>query len=64
LNKQIKPFLILSISAVIGGAIGYSYYHFYGCTNGCAITGSPVNSTLYFAFLGALVPGMFNKTKK
>ena len=64
MNKQIKPFIILSISAAIGGVIGYLYYHFYGCTNGCSITGSPLNSTLYFAFLGALIPGMFNKSKK
>ncbi|MEX1188962.1 MAG: hypothetical protein WED33_06870 [Bacteroidia bacterium] len=61
MNKHIKSLLIVSVSALIGGLIGYSYYHFYGCTNGCSITGSPINSTLYFAFIGFLLPGLFKK---
>ncbi|MCB0819284.1 MAG: hypothetical protein KDC13_01580 [Bacteroidetes bacterium] len=49
------------IGAIVGGIAGYAWYYFYGCENGCTITGSPVNSTLYFAFMGTLVPGMFRK---
>jgi hypothetical protein len=58
-----KDILMLAAGAVAGGITGYAWYFFYGCENGCTITGSPVNSTLYFAFMGALVPGMFRKKK-
>jgi hypothetical protein len=51
------------IGGAIGGLAGYLYWYFYGCENGCAISGSAVNSTLYFAFMGALFPGMFKKNK-
>ena len=45
----------LSIGIIIGGAIGFAYYYFIGCKSGtCAITSSPVNSTLYGVLLGAL----------
>lgn len=49
------------LGAAIGAVTGFLYWKFYGCTNGCTITGSPLNSTLYMAFMGALVPGMFKK---
>jgi hypothetical protein len=49
------------LGAAIGAVAGFLYWKFYGCTNGCTITGSPLNSTLYMAFMGALVPGMFKK---
>lgn len=48
--------------AITGGVAGYLYYYFMGCASGtCLITSKPVNSTLYFAMLGALVFGMFQK---
>jgi hypothetical protein len=37
---------------VIGAVLGYVYYALIGCTNGCAITGSPFNSTIYGALIG------------
>jgi hypothetical protein len=47
---------LLLIGVVIGGISGYLYYYFIGCASGtCAITSSPINSTIYFAFLGGLV---------
>jgi hypothetical protein len=61
--KLIKPYLSIAIGAVVGGVIGYFVYQYYGCTNGCSITGSPLNSTLYFAFMGALTPNIFKKKK-
>ncbi len=42
-------------AVVIGGAGGFLYWYYIGCTNGCAITSSPVNSTLYGAVLAALL---------
>ncbi|MCE3278757.1 MAG: hypothetical protein K0S44_948 [Bacteroidetes bacterium] len=55
------------IGAVIGSVGGYLYWNFVGCSSGtCAITSSPVNSTIYGAVMGFLIVGMFksDKTKK
>ncbi len=44
------------LGVFIGGAIGFAYYYFIGCKSGtCAITSSPVNSTLYGVVLGTLL---------
>lgn len=47
----------------LGGAIaGYAYYALIGCSTGaCAITSSPVRSTLYFALVGFLLSFVFRK---
>lgn len=45
-------------SIVLGAAAGYAYWYFYGCVNGCTITGSAVNSSLYFGFMGYLLAGI------
>ena len=53
------------IGAIIGAITGWCYWYFVGCSTGsCAITSSPVNSTLYVAFMGALLGGMFRKKDK
>lgn len=49
--KMKKEHLILASITVLGMAFGYAYYRFYGCTDGCAITGNPWRSTLYFGIL-------------
>lgn len=50
------------VGAIVGGVAGYLYYYFIGCASGtCLITSKPINSTLYFAMMGALVFGMFKK---
>ena len=53
LNKiNLKKF---GLGVILGGVIGFSYYYFIGCKSGtCAITSSPVNSTLYGVLLGTL----------
>lgn len=38
----------------IGAVGGWTWWYFFGCTNGCAITSSPLNSTLYGALMGGL----------
>lgn len=43
---------------LLGLAAGYSYWHFYGCVNGCTITGVWYNSTAYGGLMGYLVAGM------
>ena len=52
------------IGAVIGAIGGFTYWKFIGCEFGtCKITSSPLNSTLYFALLGALTLSIFKKEK-
>jgi hypothetical protein len=55
----------LYIFGALAGAIGgLLYWKYIGCVTGtCAITSSPVNSTIYFAFMGALLFGSFKKKK-
>ncbi len=51
--------------AAVGAVAGFAYWKFVGCSSGtCAITSRPLNSTLYFAVVGALVFGTFKKEKK
>jgi LytS/YehU family sensor histidine kinase len=48
----LRPFL----GILIGGIAGYLYYHFVGCDSGsCAITSSPVMSTLSGGFFGFFI---------
>lgn len=57
ISKWLKKvnILKLSLGVVIGGLIGFAYYYFIGCKSGtCAITSSPVISTLYGVVLGLL----------
>ncbi len=50
------------IGAAIGAVAGYIYYAQVGCVTGtCAITSSPINSTVYFAVMGALALSAFKK---
>ena len=55
-----KRTLLLTLAgAALGAAGGWLYWHYFGCTTGCAITSSPVNSSLYGAFLGGLAFNSF-----
>ncbi|MBP6311615.1 MAG: hypothetical protein WAR83_02950 [Flavobacteriales bacterium] len=59
-----RTILYTSLGVLLGAVAGYLYYHFYGCTNGCSITGSPINSTLYGSFMGGLLVNTFKKDNK
>ena len=49
---------------LVGGILGYAYYHFIGCTTGsCAITSKPLNSTAYGMVMGYLMFSVFEKPK-
>jgi hypothetical protein len=53
------------IGIILGSVAGYLYWYFIGCNSGtCAITSSPVNSTLYGALMGFLLVGSFKREKK
>jgi hypothetical protein len=62
MKEFIKKNLLKITGIVIGGAGGFAYYHFVGCTSGtCPITSNPYISIGYGAFLGYLLLDMFKK---
>jgi hypothetical protein len=51
--------------AMVGAVAGFLYWKLIGCSTGtCAITSKPVNSTVYFSVMGALLFGIFKREKK
>lgn len=53
------------VGIMAGGALGFSYWHFIGCdANSCAITSSPINSTLYGGLMGVLLVSTFSGNRK
>lgn len=56
----LKRYGLILVGVALGAVGGYLYYHFVGCASGsCAITSSPVNSTLYGAVMGGLLLNIF-----
>lgn len=51
--------MIIGAGAMLGAIGGWLYWSNFGCTTGCAITSSPVNSTLYGSLMGGLVLSLF-----
>ena len=44
------------LGMVAGGALGFAYYKFVGCSAGtCPLTSNPLVSTMYGAVLGVLL---------
>ena len=65
MKKLILANKLYIIGALTGALAGFLYWKYVGCLTGtCAITSNPLNSTLYFAFMGTLLFGFFKKTKK
>lgn len=51
-----RSWLVWGMGIVIGATAGYLYWYYVGCMSGsCAITSSPLNSTLYGSLLGVLL---------
>ena len=62
---SLKRWIIPSIGAVIGGTLGLLYWKFVGCESGsCAITSSPINSSIYGMVMGGLLFSSFEDFKK
>ena len=40
---------------IIGALLWFLYYEYYGCAQGCAITNTPLNSTIYGAAFGLVL---------
>ena len=53
--KMIRNRIKLSLPVFLGALGGYLYYIFIGCNGSCAITGGPVNSTLYGSLIGLVL---------
>ncbi len=52
------------IGGVVGAALGFAYWYFIGCNSGtCAITSSPINSTIYGGLMGLLLVNSFSGSK-
>ncbi|QDP85109.1 hypothetical protein FNJ88_05865 [Chryseobacterium sp. SNU WT5] len=59
----LKKYKLGIVGILVGGILGYSYYHFIGCTTGsCAITSKPINSTAYGMVMGYLMFSVFQKS--
>jgi hypothetical protein len=57
-----KKMLLLGGGALLGAVGGYAYWYYIGCMSGsCAITSSPINSSLYGAVMGGLLLSIFEK---
>lgn len=53
------------IGIIAGAVVGFSYWYFIGCNTGtCAITSSPINSTIYGALMGILLVNSFPGNRK
>ncbi len=51
LRKIVRPIF----GVFIGGALGYAYFYFIGCSSGgCPITSNPFVSTFWGALLGGV----------
>ena len=51
--------LLYILFIALGAAAGWAYWNWYGCMNGCAITGRWWTSTGYGAVMGYLTLGLF-----
>jgi hypothetical protein len=58
---NLRTTLLLAAGALIGALAGWLYWYYVGCAEGCAITSSPVNSSLYGALMGGLLVSSFRK---
>ncbi|HRD57339.1 MAG TPA: DUF6132 family protein [Ferruginibacter sp.] len=65
MKSLIKKNLLTIIGVLLGALAGFVYWKLVGCNSGtCAITSSPVNSTIYGALMGGLLFSIFKKDKK
>lgn len=65
MENFINKYKLGLIGIVLGGILGYAYYHFIGCNTGtCAITSKPINSSVYGMVMGYLILSTFEKTKE
>lgn len=65
MHEEMKYTLLFTVIGGLLGAVGgWLYWNHFGCTTGCSITSSPVNSSLYGAFMGGLLVNTFKRDRK
>ncbi len=58
-----KKYIPIALGMVIGATGGFLYWYYIGCASGsCAITSSPLNSSIYGAAMGGMLINLFQKT--
>lgn len=61
----LKKNVLTILGLIIGAIAGFFYWQQIGCNSGsCAITSSPINSSIYGSVMGALFFNIFQKDKK
>lgn len=59
-----KQLIIWTIAATVGATAGFVYWYYVGCNSGtCAITSSPINSSVYGGVMGILLVNVLDKQK-
>ncbi|MGI5976106.1 MAG: hypothetical protein ACOX68_00200 [Candidatus Limivicinus sp.] len=53
--KKYKKWLRPLIFTAAGALLGLIYYHFFGCSSGCAISSSPLRTMLWTGVIGLLL---------
>lgn len=65
MKKLFKLIWLPTAGLLIGAATGFLYWKYVGCNSDtCAITSSPVNSTIYFSIMGALLFSVFSRRRQ
>lgn len=65
MKKTILKYKLELLGVIVGSTAGWCYWYFVGCASGtCAITSSPVNSSLYGAMMGGILASMLRKEKQ
>ena len=65
MKKWILKNKLVIIGVFFGALAGYVYWKYVGCLTGtCAITSSPIRSTIYFAVVGGLIFSYFKQQPK
>ena len=54
-----KRGMLYTTFIALGALAGWAYWNWFGCLNGCAITGRWWTSTAYGAVMGYLTLGLF-----
>lgn len=60
MKNSLSRFRFAILGVLLGLGAGYLYYLEIGCDEGCTITGSPINSTLYGGLMGGLLLSMLD----
>jgi len=65
MKKWVLSNKLYFFGALFGAIGGFLYYKYVGCINGtCLITSNPYRSTLYGAFVAAILFGVFKREEK